>query len=186
MDFDNIKALAVDIDVDNDRLTQELLGIPDSKWTIDKDPYSGHYWKNIFLTKNDVQQFKDFKTAKSIPHSAWYWDQDLHIPYIRSLVESLPVNTIGMIRAFILDGPLVMHTDSNSTTPDDITYKLGLTIASKLQAPMTMPGISVEEKCVFFNDEVEHGFPQGGGQQISIRVFGDFNYDQFKVTKVYK
>lgn len=186
MKFDNIKALAVDLDVNDNLLTQELLAIPNEKWNTGVDQYSGHLWKNIFLTKNDYQEFHDFKTAKSIPHSAWRWDEDLDIPYIKSLVESLPVKDIGMIRAFVLDGPLVMHVDSNDDTPEDISYKLGLTIASKLESPMIMSGIQVKEKYVLFNDSVPHGFPEGVGQQISIRVFGDFDYDKFKVTRVYK
>ncbi len=186
MDFTDIKALAVDINVNDKLLTKELLAIPDEKWSTGKDYYSGHFWKNIFLTKNDHQEFQDFKSAKSISHSEWYWDETLDIPYIRSLVESLPVNTIGMIRAFVLNGPLVMHVDSNENTPSDVSYKLGLTIASKLDSPMIMPGITVEEKYVFFNDSMPHGFPEASGQQISIRVFGDFDYNKFKVTKVYK
>ena len=186
MDFIDIKAIAVDIDVNDELLTHELLSIPDNKWNTGKDQYSGHLWRNIFLTKNDHDDFGDFKSAKSVPHSEWYWDDSLHIPYIRSLVESLPVNSIGMIRAFVLDGPLVMHTDCDADTPSDISYKMGLTIASKLESPMSMPDISVKEKYVLFNDSVPHGFPEGKGQQISIRVFGDFDYDKFKITKVYK
>lgn len=185
MDFTNIKAIAVDIDVDDGLLTQELLAIPSSKWEIGVDKTSGHFWKNIFLTKNDFQVFNDFKSAKSIPHSAWYWDTELHIPYIQSLVKSLPIDTIGMIRAFILDGPLVMHVDSNDSTPDDSSYKIGLTIASELQVPMQMPGIEVQEKYVLFDDSVPHGFRDSNGRQISIRVFGDFDYDKFKVIKAY-
>jgi hypothetical protein len=49
-----------------------------------------------------------------------------------------------------------------------------------------MPGVTIEEKYVLFNDSFPHGFPDGKGQQISIRVFGDFDYDKFKITKVYK
>ena len=119
MDFTDIKAIAVNIDVDDELLTKELLSIPDEKWNTGKDHYSGHFWQNIFLTKNDHQEFQDFKSAKSIPHSEWYWDKTLDIPYIKSLVESLPVNNIGMIRAFVLNGPLVMHVDSNENTPTD-------------------------------------------------------------------
>lgn len=186
MNFDNIKALAVELKVNDNLLTEELLAIPAEKWNTGVDQYSGHLWKNIFLTKNAYAEFQDFKTAKSIPHSAWLWDDELTIPYIRSLVESLPIKHIGMVRAFVLNGPLVMHVDSNETTPTDISYKMGLTIASKLESPMTMPDIEVEEKYVLFDDSVPHGFPNGSGQQISIRVFGDFDYDKFKVTRVYK
>ena len=82
MDFTDIKALAVDIDVNDELLTKELLAIPDEKWSTGKDYYSGHLWKNIFLTKNDYQEFQDFKSAKSISHSEWYWDETLDVPYI--------------------------------------------------------------------------------------------------------
>jgi hypothetical protein len=186
MNFTDIKAIAVDLNVNDELLTTELLTIPDEKWNTGNDQYSGHLWKNIFLTKNNHQEFQDFKSAKSIPHSSWYWDESLDIPYIKSLVESLPIVSIGMIRAFVLDGPLVMHIDSNENTPSDISYSMGLTIASKLESPMTMPGVTIEEKYVLFNDSFPHGFPDGKGQQISIRVFGDFDYDKFKITKVYK
>lgn len=186
MNFNEIKAIAVDIPVDDDRLTAELLSISEQKWNTGKDHYSGHLWKNIFLTQNIHKNFDDFKSAKLIAHSEWAWNLDLEIPYIKSLVESLPLKTIGMIRAFILEGPLVVHTDSNDLTPDDITYKLGLTIASKLNSPMFLDGQEVREKYVLFNDSYPHGFPTAEGQQISIRIFGDFDYDKFKVIKVYK
>ena len=186
MNFTEIKAIAVDLEVNDTMLTNELLSIPNDKWNTGTDQYSGHLWKNIFLTKNNHQEFDDFKSAKSIPHSDWHWDETLEIPYIRSLVASLPIRTIGMIRAFVLDGPLVMHVDSNENTPDDISYSMGLTIASKLESSMSMPGVTIEEKYVLFNDSFPHGFPDGKGQQISIRVFGNFDYDKFKITKVYK
>jgi hypothetical protein len=186
MNLTDIKAIAVDIDVDDDLLTQELLAIPESNWTIDVDNQSGHYWKSIFLTKNSVQIFKDFKSAKSIPHSSWEWDDNLYIPYIKTLVSKLPVSTVGMIRAFILEGPLVMHTDSNDSTPNDDSYKMGLTIASKLDVPMSIAELSIAEKYVLFDDSVPHGFPTSTSQQISIRIFGDFDYGKFNIIKVYK
>jgi hypothetical protein len=49
MDFTDIKALAVDINVNDELLTEELLAIPDEKWSTGKDYYSGHFWKNIFF-----------------------------------------------------------------------------------------------------------------------------------------
>ena len=146
----------------------------------------GDFWKSIFLNKNPTQVFEDFKTAKLIPHSDWVWDETIHIPYIRSLVESLPIKTIGMIRAFVLTGPLVVHVDSDDSTPTDLNKNLGLTIATKMTGPMWMEGdIEVKEKCVFFNDSIPHGFPHGVGEQISIRVFGEFEYDNFTLATIY-
>jgi len=186
MDWLKIKAVAVNITVDENLLEQELRDIPNDRWAqcINDE---GDVWKSIFLNKNSTQVFEDFKTAKCIPHSDWAWDETLHIPYIKSLVESLPIKTIGMIRAFILNGPLVIHVDSDDTTPTDLDKNLGLTIATKMTGPMLMEGgIEVKEKCVLFKDSIPHGFPQGVGEQISIRIFGEFVYDEFILETVYE
>lgn len=187
MDFSNVKAIAVNLNIDEERLTNELESIPNVLWESGVDNKSETYWSTIWLTKNNTDCFPDFKTAKSIPHSDWYWDEALEIPYIKSLVESLPMKNIGMIRAFILDGPLPMHVDSNNHTPSDMSYKMGLTIASRLEESMQMEGgIEVSEKSVFFDDSVPHGFPSATGKQISIRVFGEFDYYKFSIGKVYQ
>jgi hypothetical protein len=187
MDFSNVKAIAVNIDVDEERLTQELESIPKFLWDSGEDSKTETYWNTIWLTKNNISKFEDFKTAKTITHDEWSWNEDLDIPYIRSLVSSLPIKNIGMIRAFILDGPLPMHVDTDDSTPNDMSYSMGLTIASKLEQPMSMQGdILVEDKNVFFNDSIPHGFPTASGKQISIRIFGEFDYYGFSVRKVYQ
>lgn len=187
MDWSKVKAVAVNIDVDEDALEKELCSIPCDRWNTEHLNEHGNGWKTVFLNKNSTQVFEDFKTAKLIPHSDWAWDDSIHTPYIRSLIESLPIKTIGMVRAFILTGPLVIHVDSDDTTPLDLNKNLGLTIATKMTGPMWMEdGVEVKEKCVFFNDSIPHGFPNSNGKQISIRVFGDFDYDKFKVVEVYK
>jgi hypothetical protein len=186
MDWLKIKAVSVNIDVNEELLEQELRGIPNDRWDHCVND-EGDVWKSIFLNKNSTQVFEDFKTAKLIPHSAWEWDETLHIPYIKSLVESLPIKTIGMIRAFVLNGPLVMHVDSDVTTPTDLNKNVGLTIATKMSGPMLMKGdIEVKEKYVFFNDSISHGFPQAVGEQISIRLFGEFDYNEFSIGTIYE
>ena len=186
MNFSNIKAAAIDLTVNDQLLTDELCSIPESKWLSHVDPYTGHTWKTIWLTINNVDNFTDFKKSKALPHSSWFWDDTLDIPYIKSLVESLPINTIGMVRGFILNGPLVMHVDSDNTTPTDLNKNLALTIATKMPNPMLMDGkIEVGERYVLFNDSVLHGFPQSEDEQISIRIFGEFDYDKLNITKVY-
>lgn len=183
MDFNKIKAAAVDISINDSKLTNELLSIPEHLWDKGMDPHTGFNWKSIFLRINDKQTFNDFKTAKSIPHCAWDWDKRLSIPYIKEIVSALPITTVGMIRAFILDGPLAMHIDSNDTTPDELSFRLGLTIASRLDEPMILDGFKLDDKYLLFDDGISHGFPNAKGTQISIRIFGDFEYEKFKVTK---
>jgi hypothetical protein len=187
MNFSNIKAASVDLVVDDQLLTTELCAIPEDKWLSHTDPYTGHTWKTIWLTINNISNFTDFKKAKALPHSSWFWDETLHIPYIKSLVESLPINTIGMVRGFMLNGSLVMHVDSDKTTPTDLNKNLALTLASKMSIPMLMEGnVEVKEKYVLFNDSIPHGFPQSKDEQISIRIFGEFDYDKFKIGTVYE
>ena len=134
MDWNNIKAAAVNIDVDCERLTQELKSIPEDLWDSGKDTVSKTSWNTIWIRTNDITEFSDFKTAKSIQHSEWKWRDDLNITYIKSLVESLPIKTIGMIRAFILTGPLPIHIDSNSTTPEELEEFL---------APLSAAGVDI-------------------------------------------
>ena len=187
MDWNNIKAAAVKINVDDSKLTQELEAIPKELWDSGEDLTSNTSWNTIWIRTNSIAEFTDFKLAKGIDHSEWEWREDLTIPYIKSLVESLPIRTIGMIRAFILTGPLPIHIDSNESTPKALDYNLALTIASKLEVPMTMTaGTKVKEKTIFFNDSIPHGFPDAVGTQMSIRVFGDFEYDKFEVDTVYE
>ena len=175
INWSKIKAAAVNIPVDEDALEKELRSIPNNKWDLQHLNEDGYGWKTVFLNKNPKQVFTDFKTAKLIPHSDWSWDETMCIPYIKSLVQSLPIKTVGMVRAFILTGPLVVHVDSDDTTPVDLNKNLGLTIATKMTVPMWMEGgIEIKEKCVFFNDSIPHGFPHGVGEQISIRIFCGF------------
>jgi hypothetical protein len=186
MDFFNIKAAAIELIVDENLLTTELLSIPNDQWDAGYDQRSGCSWQSIFLRINNTQNFTDFKSAKVLQHDEWYWNNSFNIPYIKKLVESLPVVNIGMIRAFILEGSFPMHTDTNNTTPDDLSFKLGLTIAARLDDPMILDGVEVFEKNILFNDAVPHGFPNAKGKQISIRIFGDFDYDKFKVLRIYE
>ena len=186
MNFFNIKAAAVELVVDENLLADELLAIPDEQWDSGYDQYSGCSWKSIFLRINNIKTFTDFKSAKGLDHNQWFWNDRFNIPYIKELVEALPMSNVGMIRGFILEGPFPMHTDTNNNTPTDLSFKLGLTIAARLDDPMILDGVEVFEKNILFNDAVLHGFPNAKGKQISIRIFGDFDYDKFKVLKIYE
>ena len=187
MDFTKIKAAAVSLDIDDTRLVKEITEIPNCKWTLTNYDRLGSYpWKTIWLRINDRENFKDFKSAKSIPHSEWYWDQSLEIPYLKSIVENLPIKTIGMVRAFFLTGSIAMHVDSNNTTPVDLTYNIGLTLAPNLEIPMSYENIKIKEKYIIFNDSFPHGFPYATKEQISIRIFGDIEYSKLKITNFYQ
>lgn len=187
MDFINIKAAAIDLDIDDERLVREIMSIPNDKWTLSEyDILGSHPWKTIWLRVNDTEKFRDFKSAKSVTHTDWHWDPNLNIDYLKSVVENLPFKTIGMIRAFSLGGSIAMHVDSNETTPTELTYNMGLTLAPNLEMPMSLDGMEIKEKYVLFNDSLPHGFPNATKPQISIRIFGDIEYDKLKIIKIYR
>ena len=124
MDDKNILALEVNLDLDYDKISQEILSVPDSFWI--PSIFNGYHWKSLLLTTNDIAPFKDFKSAKLIEHAKWYWDLNIPTPYVRSVLDLLPINHIGIVRVMITDGYLPLHVDSNANTPDDKSYYLGL------------------------------------------------------------
>lgn len=181
----NYIAAEFDFDFDHNKMAEELLSIPRDKWLVSsRDNYT---YKSLFATVNDTQVYTDFKSAKIIPHSAWSWDYTLDIPYTRSVVESLPASIFGIVRVMWTNGPLPLHVDTNDTTPTELDYRLGVTLAPILHEPMQMKDkVLVHGKTVLFDDSILHGFPIATTDQLGIRIFGNFDYDKFKITKVYK
>jgi hypothetical protein len=180
----NYIAAEFDFDFDHKKMEEELLAIPTDRWLIsERDDF---LYKSLFLTKNKNKVFTDFKTAKSLLHNEWDWDDTLNIPYTRAVVERLPCTVFGIIRAMWTNGPLPMHIDTNSLTPEDLTYKLGVTLAPVLHEPMTMlKNTLVSGKTVLFDDSVPHGFPNATTDQLGVRIFGEFDYDKFRILRTY-
>jgi hypothetical protein len=180
----NYIAAEFDFDFDHKRMADELLAIPENKWLVSsRDNFT---YKSLFITINDKQVYNDFKSAKTIPHTAWLWDYTLDIPYTRSVVESLPASVVGMVRVMWTNGPLPMHVDSDVFTSNDISYKMGVTLAPILHEPMTMcADISVSGKTVLFDDSMPHGFPTATTDQLGVRIFGEFDYEKFRILRTY-
>jgi hypothetical protein len=63
---------------------------------------------------------------------------------------------------------------------------MGLTLAPNLEMPMSLDSVQIIEKYVLFNDSIAHGFPNATGSQISIRIFGDIEYDKLKIINIYR
>lgn len=180
----NYIAAEFEFEFDHQRMAEELLAIPYDYWMVSKR--NDHTYKSVFLTKNNSAVFTDFKTAKSIFHSEWSWDDRFNIPYTRSIIESLPASVVGMVRAMWTNGPLPMHVDTDATTPTDKTYSMAVTLAPILQEPMTMAeAMLVPGKTVLFDDSVPHGFPTATTDQLGVRIFGDYDYDKFRILRYY-
>ena len=188
MDYSKVIAIEVDIDIDYGILRQEFISIVDSQWNHHSSYLSGYNhvtYKSLFLTKNDFGVFDDFKIAKTIPHSEWYWDDDINMPYTKKVINSLPAKAIGIVRIMVTNGILPLHTDCNSTTPTDYTYSLGLSISPVHSDKLQIGSTFIPYKALFFNDSIPHGFLSSSDIQMSIRIFGDFEYDKFNIKRIH-
>jgi hypothetical protein len=180
----NYIAAEFEFEFDHKKMEEELLAIPADRWLVSsRDDF---LYKSLFLTVNNTAVFADFKTAKSILHQDWGWDDSLNIPYTKSVVEQLPCAVFGIVRVMWTNGPLPMHIDTNNTTPPDLSYRLGVTIAPVLEEPMTMQkNTLVSGKALLFDDSVPHGFPNATTNQLGVRIFGEFDYDKFRILRTY-
>jgi hypothetical protein len=190
MDYTKVKAIEVDLNINTELMRQEFFSIPEDSWQVNIASNligtGTHVYKSLFLTKNNIAVFTDFKNAKKISHTDWYWDENFNLPYTRSVINSLPAKSIGMVRIMIADGPLPLHTDCDKETPQHYSYRLGLTIAPIQTQKMQLGENKIAGNQYFFNDSIPHGFPESIDMQISVRVFGEFEYDKFNITKIYK
>ena len=183
MDYKNIIALDVELNLDYNRIANELLSLTDDVWTHQTTPNNDCQWKTLSLTTNDIQPFNGFKSSKTLNHLDWNWDLKINIPYTKSIIDSLPIDTLGIVHVIFTDGPIPMHTDTDQNTPDDETYYLGLSLFPILNDPLTIHNLSIYSRSMFFNDMYPHGYPVSESKNLIIRIFGKFRYNEFKIKQ---
>jgi hypothetical protein len=183
MDYTTILAVEINLDIDYDKIAHEILSVPDSYWI--PSVYDGFQWKSLLLTKNSKAPFRDFKSAKLIGHSEWHWDYNIPTPYTRSILDSLPVDNIGIVRVMLTDGYLPLHTDCDTNTPDDKSYYIGLSLFPVLNDPLTVANKKLKCRSMLFNDKLAHGYPESISKNLTIRIFGDFDYSNFEIVKIH-
>lgn len=144
----------------------------------------------FYLRENTETKSQSFADTKPLAHSTWRWRDDLSIPYTKQFIDSLPFQTIGMIRVFIFkDTFLPVHKDysvGGKTPSPDFDKCLGLSLipttggvpmriwSEKLNKVVSVPG-----QAMLFNDSVWHAVPKTTGYRITIRIFGDIDYNVF-------
>lgn len=145
----------------------------------------------FYLRNNSSSNIQSYSTTKYLPHDIWNWREELDIPYTKQFVESLPFTKLGMIRVFIFkDTFLPVHrdyrTDDEYGHSADFDKCLGLSIIPTTGGvPMRIWSnalgkvVSVPGNAVLFNDSVLHGVPKTTGYRITIRVFGEIDYNYF-------
>lgn len=150
-----------------------------------------HIYENMF----DSNRLK-YSTTKKIDHKEWIWRAELldKIPYTMDVIKSLPFyKTIGCVRTFIMtDTFLATHRDygwglDDSVIDQNISRCLGLSlipstgnVPMKILCPRTNNVISVPGNAMLFNDSYWHGVPITSGHRITIRIFGDVDFDLFE------
>lgn len=161
----------------------------------DDREFKGFY--NLYLTSPEVESdFKNrsFNRTKYLDHSLWRWRPSLKhkIPYTIQCIESLPYKSIGLIRVFITKNTFFpTHYDydynldnSNLSGQDDLTKTLGVSLVpSTGDVPLKI--WSNKDNCVktihgnsmLFRDSQPHGVPFTAGTRITIRIFGNIDFN---------
>jgi hypothetical protein len=145
----------------------------------------------FYLKEVPGEPVSRFDYTKKLDHKDWVWRADIkdYIPYTIKCIESLPFKDIGCIRTFIADNTIFpTHRDYGWDSPfvsDDYDKCLGISIIpSTGDVPMLIQDDnkqvhSVPGNAMIFNDSAWHGVPLTTGIRITIRIFGDANFEDF-------
>lgn len=170
-------AASVSLDYNKDMIINELFGNCEDKWNANFDPKTGTGWKMLMLTHNDKLSKTDFVSQKGSNYIDWNWREDINIAYVKQLINSLPIKTIGPIKVMYFNGPVPIHTDSNFDYP--LSKRMGLSISPIMNKPLEIKDKKVHSQTLFFDDSVPHGFTQHDNEYLGIRILGDFLYENF-------
>jgi hypothetical protein len=181
-------AAALNLDIDYDRMTAELLAVQskavafsyltdESKETV--TAYS------LFLRKSSEPTAYSYRGAKSANLDSWTWDYDLNVPYTRIVIGSMPYLKLGAIRVvYFPNVPCMEHTDWDD--PDDTTHTLGLSIIPStgnthcnVWSEEKQDYVSIPGNAMLLNDSIPHWVPQAAGTRITMRVFGEIDQAWF-------
>ena len=188
MDYNNLIAASINLDIDYVRMTNELLSMQSNKACVPFSyPAAGVEVTaySLFLRTNPEFDNYSYRGAKSVNFDSWNWDSNLTIPYTRSIIDSLPFSPLAAVRVvYFPDVPCMEHTDWDDTT--DLKHTLGLSIipntgntycnvwSEKLGEYRRIPG-----NAMLLNDSIRHNVPCSNGTRITMRLFGKIDYSWF-------
>ena len=191
MDYKNIIAAGLDLDIDYKKMADELLTVMSSEKCIpfsypaergSKEEVTAY---SLFL-RNSIEPVEySYRGAKSGSTESYQWT-NLLIPYTKSIIESLPFKYLTAVRVvYFPDVPCVEHTDWDDS--NDHIHTLGLSIIpstadvccevwnEKLNDYVSIPG-----NAMLLNDSIKHRVPKGIGTRITMRLFGEIDYKWFE------
>ena len=177
---------------ETDELYKKIDYIDDDGTTHVHNGMQGQYIFYLRENRNNTTAEK-FIITKSLPTDSWDWIEQYKsiIPYTIECIESLPYNHIGCIRVFVTENTFFpTHRDYGMGGPavlsDEYEKTLGLSIIPDTgNVPMQIYSYKNKEVCkvpgnaMLFNDSAFHGVGYTSGIRITIRVFGDIDFQEF-------
>jgi hypothetical protein len=191
MNYKNLIAAAVNLDIDYSIMSNELLSVMNHKscvpfsYPLSKENTEQVTAHSLFLRQSAEHQDYSYRGAKHAGFDTWAWNQDLKIAYTKSIVESLPFKTLAAVRVVYFPSiPCVEHTDWDD--PTDTMHTLGLSIipstagvSCEVWNKSTKQYVSIPGNAMLLNDSIKHKVPKGLGTRITMRVFGEIDYSWF-------
>ena len=181
-----IIAAALTLDIDYARLEAELSLLIENLKCIQFDSPSdsgiGTAY-SLLLRNSSTTDSQNLWTAKETDTNSWSWDDTLNIPYTRSVIDNLPMVTLGMVVVHLSPG-YKSHTDWND--PDDLEHTLGLSLipdtagtTCDVWSELEQQFVKIPGNAMLLNDSIQHFVSDGTGTRITIQIFGKFDYAWF-------
>jgi len=190
INFDNLIAASVNLDIDYKKMTDELMKLLGHKncikFSYPTDNGTEVTAYSIFLRKCEKKLTEvNFRTAKSVDYDNWDWDYDIDIPYTRDIIESIPFTKLGTVRiVFFPNVPCIEHTDWDDNS--DTKHTLGLSIIPNtgnthcnVWHESRQEYVSIPGNAMLLNDSFKHWVPTSEGTRITMRLFGEIDYSWF-------
>ena len=145
-------------------------------------------------TENDVTRDSRFSVTKTLSHESWYWRPELkeRIGYTVECIESLPYRTLGLIRVFVCEDTFMpTHRDTVPAEGYDRTKAIGVSLVPAtggvgmlIWDDVARAVRDVKGNCLLFDDSKWHGVPMTRGARITLRIFGNLDFDRLLGERV--
>jgi hypothetical protein len=156
----------------------------------------GQYIFYLTEHKDNLSNNKRFAYTKQLSSDGWSWIdkyRDL-MPYTIKCIEDLPYSTIGLVRVFVTENtffPTHIDTkklvDGKFVQSDDYSKCLGISIIPDTgNVPMSIWSFKNKEiykiygNAMLFNDSAPHGVNFTPGTRITIRIFGNIDFQKLE------
>lgn len=162
--------------------------------TIQTRSLRGQYVFYLRNHKDNPSNNTKFSYTKNLAVDGWDWIKEYaeYMPYTIQCIESLPYTNIGLIRVFVTENTFFpTHRDSNVrqalVQSTDYAQCLGISIIPDTgNVPLSIWSFKNKEVCkvngnaMLFNDSAPHGVEFTPGIRITIRVFGDIDFQKLE------